>query len=242
MKKLHLQAPQLSNSDNVLLRYLDPVIVLGGGDFCADQLRPFVAKGYPLVAADGAADAAQALGLKIEAVIGDLDSVQDADAFGDDVQIIEITDQETTDFEKCLYTIDAPLFICFGMLGKRVDHTLAAFHTIARHGSGNFGAKKHIVLMDDVDITLGVVGDFELVLPVGTRFSIYPLQPVTFGRSSGLKYPLDGLTLDVGKRIGTSNAVSEPMVEIVLNGKHDVPYLVILPKEHIGAILRFYSI
>ncbi|MGJ8529101.1 thiamine diphosphokinase [Maritalea sp.] len=237
MKNSHLQAPQLSNPDIVLLRFLEPVIVLGGGNFCADQLRSFIAKGYPLIAADGAADAALALGLELKAVIGDLDSIQDRDAFDDDAQVFEMSDQETTDFEKCLYTIDAPLFICFGMLGKRVDHTLAAFHTIARHG-----VKKHIVLMDDVDITLGVVGDFELGLPVGTRFSIYPLQPVTFERSIGLKYPLDGLTLDVGKRIGTSNEVNKTSVKLMLNEQHDVPYLVILPKDHFDAILPLYSI
>lgn len=228
-----MQDPNKSSAQKALLLFSTPVIVLGGGDFDPAQLREFVERGYALIAADGAADAALALGLQLHAVIGDFDSIADRSAFDPNVQMIEIIEQETTDFEKCLYSIDAPMFICFGMLGKRVDHTLAAFHTIAR-----YGAHKHIVLMDQVDMCIGVTGDFDIVLPVGIRFSIYPLHPAKFKSSVGLKFPLDGLTLDVGKRIGTSNVTCAPKVQLNCAKDFDDPYLVILPRTHFGAILN----
>jgi len=222
-----------SHNDKVQLTHSSPVIVLGGGDFSADQLTEFVAKGYPLIAADGAADAALSLGLKLRAVVGDFDSIKDRDAFASDVELIEIDEQETTDFEKCLYSVEAPLFVCFGMLGKRVDHTLAAFHTIAR-----YGGHKKIVLMDQVDLTVGVSGDFAIDLPKATRFSIYPLRPIAFESSKGLKYPLDGLQLGVGERIGTSNETDQPSVFLKVGKKTHEPYLVILPRTHFGAIVN----
>jgi len=227
-----MQDPKKSSSEKTRLQFSKPVIVLGGGDFDPVQLREFVGKDYALIAADGAADAALALGLDIRAIIGDFDSVRDRNAFGPDVAQIEIGEQLTTDFEKCLYSIDAPMFICFGMLGKRVDHTLAAFHTIAR-----YGAQKHIVLMDQTDVTIGVVGDFSIDLPVGTRFSIYPLSRTDFKSSKGLKYPLDGLTLEVGNRIGTSNEVVSGPVDVVCDGIK-LPYLVIISKTYFDDAMR----
>jgi thiamine pyrophosphokinase len=44
------------------------------------------------------------------------------------------------------------------------------------------------------------------------RISFYPLTPTTFTQSSGLKYPLDGLTLEQGKIIGISNEAVEEKI------------------------------
>jgi len=220
-----------SNVDDRKLSYKTPVIVLGGGDVDVEILHEFVARGYPLIAADGAADVALAHEIPIEAIIGDLDSINDISVFSEPTQIIKIDEQETTDFEKCLYSVEAPLYVCIGMLGKRIDHTLAAFHTIAR-----LGHKKNIVLVDQYEMSFGVGGNVEFDLPKRTRFSIYPLQPVTFKSSDGLKYPLDGLTLEVGRRIGTSNKVVKNEVVLTPLENEMAPYLVILPREHFDRV------
>ena len=70
----------------------------------------------------------------------------------------------------------------------------------------------------------------ELTLPVGSRFSLYPLGPVT-GRSRGLRWPIDGLLLEPWGMIGTSNEVSGPVrLEV------DQPrLLVILPRRAAAA-------
>jgi len=228
-----MQDPKKSSLQKPQIQFSSPVIVLGGGEFDPAQLREFVEAGYPLITADGAADAALALGLPVHAVIGDFDSVADKNAFPPDVKMIEIGEQETTDFEKCLYSVEAPAFICFGMLGKRVDHTLAAFHTVAKYGE-----QKNIVLMDQVDVSFGVSGTFSIELPVGTRFSVYPLSPIQFEHSDGLKYPLNDLTLEIGARVGTSNEVNATRTRIVPACDCPATYLLILPKARFSDVLK----
>lgn len=59
----------------------------------------------------------------------------------------------------------------------------------------------------------------------GALVSLYPMQPVS-GRSQGLHWPIDGLRLEPGGRIGTSNRSTGP---ITLEA--DTPgLLVVLPK------------
>lgn len=220
------------------ISYPKPVIVLGGGAFDVRLLSQLVEKGHPLIAADGAADTARAAGIEVSAIIGDFDSIADPDVFSNDVTKLHLREQETTDFEKCLYSVDAPLFICFGMLGKRFDHSLAAIHAISR-----FGVKKNIVLVDQTDISLGVAGNFSIDLPIGERFSVFPLRDVHFERSTGLLYPLDDLCLRIGARIGTSNQVSQVPVEIkVKQQSTDEPYLVILPLPHLEKLITYFSV
>ncbi len=59
-----------------------------------------------------------------------------------------------------------------------------------------------------------------LRLPVrpGSRVSLYPLLPVTATHSRGLSWPLEGLELAPGRRIGTSNQASQPVIELGFDG------------------------
>jgi len=83
----------------------------------------------------------------------------------------------------------------------------------------------------------------ELGLPVGTRVSVYPLSRITFESSSGLLYPLDGLIMQSGEMIGTSNASNESQLKIV--PQKDSPseqscYALILPSEHLNAMVGIF--
>lgn len=227
-----MQDQLLSNPELPVLKFATPVIVVGRGNVNKLQLQEFVALGYPVIGADGAADELITSGIEVTAIVGDLDSIADKSTYGAQTVLIEIDEQETIDFEKCLCAIDAPLFICFGMLGKRVDQTLAAFHTIGRQA-----LQKHIILVDDIDVVYGAVGDFTIDLPLNIRFSIYPLKPIKFERSTGLAFPLDNLKLEVAKRIGTSNCVSDDVVKLKTANGYNNPYLIILPKAHLPVLV-----
>ena len=222
----------MSDSERVKLKFDQPVIVLGGGNLNLAVLKPLVERGYPVVAADGAADEARRLGVPLNVIIGDFDSVQDTAVFEPSVSQFKISEQETTDFEKCLYSVEAPLFICFGMLGKRFDHSLAALHTVTR-----FCNEKHIILIDEHDASLGVNGVFEMALPSQCLISIYPLVPTQFDHSEGLLYPLDGLLLEAGKRIGTSNETNAERVKMKPRDTAKARYLVTLPITQLDAMI-----
>ena len=72
-------------------------------------------------------------GARFRAVIGDLDSLRDIAALERaGVPVHRLEEQETTDLEKCLYSVEAPLFVGLGFLGGRIDHHLAAMNALVK--------------------------------------------------------------------------------------------------------------
>jgi thiamine pyrophosphokinase len=122
------------------------------------------------------------------------------------------------------------LLIGFGFLGARYDHSLSALHALACLPDNRL-----VVLVGHDDVMLRVCGDCQLNLPIGTRFSLWPLGRQTFLRSTGLAWPLDGLEFEIGKAIGTSNCVTEDHVKICA-GLGD-GYMVIVPALCLPEIL-----
>lgn len=218
------------NSCQAALNYATPVILVGGGDVPDDKLLDVLNDNWPVIAADGGADTLRRLGITPKAIIGDMDSLREIDQWRDGTRIIAISEQETTDFEKCVYSVSARLLVAFGFTGDRFDHTLAALHVMHK-----FAREVNIVLSAGGDICVGCCGDLSLKLRVGLRFSIYPLTEVRFADSSGLEYPLTDLTLAQGSRIGTSNCVSNEEVKLQLV---DGIYVVILPITELNTIIR----
>ena len=206
------------------------MIVVGGGTVDAGLLRALHATGGHLVGADGGADRIVAAGLEPEAVIGDMDSLLDPDRWGD--RLLWINEQETTDFEKVLYSTSAPVTVALGMTGGRFDHTLAALDAVARHA-----ASRSIVLVDEGDIAAGLAGPFNFEVSAGERVSVHPLKAVTFRSSEGLRYPLDGLRLAPGERTGTSNSATAGPFSIEPEDAA-APYLVILARHYLDALIE----
>ena len=208
-----------------------PVTLLGGGWVDSATLDTALAIAPVLVAADGGADAALAAGHVPRAVIGDLDSLSaEARARLDPGTILQIAEQDSTDFEKCLSRIAAPLVLGLGFLGRRFDHSLAALSVLARSGPAP------CVLVGAEDVVLHLPPRIELDLPAGSRVSLFPMRAVT-GRSRGLEWPIDGLELAPWGRIGTSNRATGPVVV-----ERDGPGLVaILPRAALGAVLAGLS-
>jgi thiamine pyrophosphokinase len=174
-----------------------------------------------VVAADGGAELALQHGVMPDAVIGDFDSIgAEAIAAIPPERLHRIDEQDSTDFEKCLTRIEAPLVIGVGFGGGRSDHELAALHGMLR-----FPERRCLLVMEH-DLVFLLPPVFEIAPPVGSRFSVFPLAEGA-ARSKGLRWALDGLALMPGRQIGTSNEVSGP-VRI----ESDAPVLLaILPVE-----------
>jgi len=221
--------PQLTS----VATFDDVLVIVGGGAVDADLLRELYASGARIVGADGGADQVAAAGLKPEAIIGDFDSLKDPAKWLGKTRLMQISEQETTDFEKALYSTRAPVTVALGMTGKRFDHTLAALDAVARHAH-----KRKIILVDELDIALGLTEAFSFAVAYGERVSIHPLAPITFWRSVGLKYPLDAVRLAPGVRTGTSNeATVGPFTIVPEEGIH-APYLLIVGREHLMALIE----
>ncbi len=180
------------------------VTLVGGAPFAGGDLRAALARAPTLAAADSGADRARALGLEPEIVIGDMDSLspEGRAALGD--RVLPIPEQDSTDFEKCLTRIAAPLVLAVGFAGARLDHALAVFNTLARCPD------RRCVVLGDGDAATLCPPRIALDLDPGTRVSLFPMAPVT-GRSAGLTWPIDGIAFAPGGAIGTSNRATGPV-------------------------------
>lgn len=204
--------------------------LVGAGTVSADDMNIVRNWGKLVVAADGGALTCLSHGLLPDAVIGDMDSLG-ADGMEriPAGRIHEIAEQETTDFDKCLRSVAAPLAIAVGFAGPRLDHTLAVFNTLVRHGD------RAVVVVAESDVAFHLFRAVDLDLAPGTRLSLFPMAEVGV-RATGLAWPTDGIAFAPGGRIGTSNRATGP-VRLVPDGPG---MLVITPRaalEHVAAAL-----
>mgnify|MGYP001353479144 CR=1 FL=1 len=214
-----------------ILRFDRPVILVGASPVPVGSALSMLPSGWPLIAADGGANMLLDLGRRPDTVIGDMDSLVSRDALPSSVEVIHLTGQDDTDFEKCLARIDAPLIIGLGFLEARLDHSLAAIHALMglRHD-------RPVLLAGDTDVLLRLTGDIEIPMPIGSRISIWPLGRQSFEASAGLRWPLAGLEMAPGKMIGTSNEVSATPVKIAATN-HGDGYAVIAPVEAMTVLM-----
>lgn len=220
-----MQSP-LPQSPKVRLVFDRPMAIIGGGAVEPALLRDLAARDVALVAADGGANALTAAGLVPEAIIGDLDSVEDRAGWETRTEVIHIPEQITTDFQKVLYSTAAPVTLALGMTGKRLDHTLAALSAVQA-----VAAERRVLLIDEMDVALALTGPVAFEAATRERVSVHPLTRIRFARSTGLFYPLDGLTLEPGGLLGTSNEGTGGRVEIEPEGPE--PWLLILAQERV---------
>ncbi len=204
------------------------VTLLGASKVRRHDLEESLRLAPCLVAADGGAATALAQNCTPEAVIGDFDSLPEAVRGAlPQSKLHPISEQETTDFEKCLSAISAPLILALGFTGRRLDHELAVYNGLAKYPA------QRCIVLGSQDIVFLVPSRLAIDLPEGSRFSLFPLSAVT-GRSTGLAWPIDGLDFAPAGRIGTSNRVVGP-VTLEMDG---TGMLAILPRMALGEAMR----
>ncbi len=203
------------------------VTLVGGGSPKADDIRQLLAFAPDLVAIDGGANACREHGLVPLAVIGDFDSLShETRAALPETEFFHVTEQDSTDFEKGLTRIDAPFVLATGVASARLDHTLAAFSTLVRQ------VGPPTLILGEDDVVFAAPSRLHMELEAGTRVSLFPMTKLT-GRSTGLKWPIEGLSFDPLGRIGTSNEATGP---VTLH--FDAPgCLVIMPRAALAAVL-----
>lgn len=205
------------------------VTLLGGGELSPGTVSELLTVAPNLVACDGAAARALAMGLTPDLVVGDMDSLDETTrARLDPATLHIIEEQDSTDFDKALRSIDAPLVLGAGFMGGRLDHELACYNALVRHGD------RRCILVGEEDICFHAPRPVGLTLTPGTRVSLFPMAELAVS-ATGLAWPLDRLALAPWGRIGTSNAAVEHRVEIMPDGRG---LLVILPRAALAAAIE----
>ena len=163
------------------------------------------------IAADGGLAHAVALGVRVDLVVGDLDSVDmaqlaAAEATGTVVERHPVAKDET-DLELALERAagrhPAELTLV-GLLGGRIDHELANLSLVAQRRWFDAGLR---IVADDGLKRIHVVHDaVELREPAGTTISVLPwLGTATGVTERGMRWDLTGATLEAGTSQGMSN-------------------------------------
>jgi thiamine pyrophosphokinase len=217
------------NSDAVTLPAVSAetgVTLVAGGPVARRELRAALRRAPYLIAADGGADRAMDLGEVPRAVIGDMDSLSAAGRARLAAVLHEVSEQETTDFEKVLSRVAAPFLLALGVLGGQTDHGLAALSAL-------LAARFPVLALSDRDVVFAAPPRLALHLAPGDRLSLYPLLPVR-GESRGLVWPIGDLAFSPSGRIGTSNRVSDGQVDLAFDGPG---MIVILPRQRLDAAL-----
>ena len=171
------------------------------------------------IGADGGANRLLSLGLKPDFVVGDLDSLTEANRKQFQAsQRHLVADQETNDVSKVLefcHQRGIKGVHLLGMQGDRTDHFMACLDSC--YGFRNL---LEISLWNETERIDLSNGRWSAVLPVGTTVSLIPaFGPVTEITSWGLGYALSGRSLCPGQPpSGVSNLSVEPDVRIEFAG------------------------
>lgn len=211
----------------IIVQSKEMVTLVGGGDVSPSTLDSLQEQTAFCVAADGGARHLIAAGRIPDAVMGDFDSLDASlrDQIPAD-RMHHIPEQDSTDFEKCLSRIKAPLVLAAGFMGPRTDHQLATFHGLLR------SAHQPCILVGDHQIVCLCPPMLDLISQDGDLVSLFPMGRAT-ATSSGLHWPLDSLPLAPGQMIGTSNRATGTSVTI----KAETPnLLLILPRSKLVSL------
>ncbi len=199
-------------------------LLVGAGPTSKEMILSSSAYASSVVAADGGFNAATDAGLDVALVVGDMDS--QSKPFGSQ-NFLEMKEQDTTDFEKCLQVCDAEVFLGVGFLGGRLDHQMAAFSALLRD-------KRAIILIDTYQLVFIVPPEFHINLEHGTEVAFYPLVGLR-ADAVGLQWPLDDVEMAPGGLISTSNKVDGTFLKLKVN-RHGL--LAILPVGCLEPVLK----
>jgi thiamine pyrophosphokinase len=198
------------------------VVVLAGGEPVDPTMRARLPDPDLVIAADSGVHHARGLGLRVDLVVGDLDSVDPAElaAAVDGGARVERhpVDKDATDLE---LAIDAALdrgaarIVVVGVGGGRLDHLLAnmlvlASPALAAARIEALVGDAQLVVIHDEAILEGVPGDLVTLLPLG--------GPAVGVRTEGLRFPLRGERLEVGSTRGVSNELTGTSASVSLDG------------------------
>jgi thiamine pyrophosphokinase len=190
------------------------VVVLSGGPDrpAVDALPP----GATVIAADGGAELARRLGLAVDLVVGDLDSISAATLAGIAQVERHAAEKDATDLELALQAalrLEPERILVLGSAGGRLDHLFGSLLLLAAEAyadvqvDAQFGAAAvHVVR-----------GERILRGEPGEPISLFAVHgPASGVVTHGLVYPLRAETLEPGSSRGVSNVFAAPEARIGL--------------------------
>lgn len=202
----------------------EPALIIANGAACSNELLGQLLEWSPLVIVlDSAIDRVLELGIKVDVLLGDFDNGFDPEYYKNlqfPLEIIYAPDQEKTDLEKAFdYLVEKghKAVNVVWATGRRADHTITNMTNIVR-----FQNQLKIVILDDHSKIFQLPKRYEKWYPKGFPISIIPIGTVHGITSTNLDYLLNGETLIMGYRTGSSNHVAQDGIVTIEHGEGDL--------------------
>lgn len=202
-------------------------LILSGGDLPSrtslDAARPGWRDADLVIGADSGARHAAPLGLTLDRVIGDFDSLSEAElsdfaAAGVAIERHPI-EKDATDTELALVaaiTAGASQISILATWGGRADQALGTATLLAHPLVVERGIRIELLDASSRIRLLRTGESLALDVPIGTIVSLLPWGGDAIVSSSGLKWSLERATLRVGESRGVSNvsAAAQPVIDV----------------------------
>ena len=171
-----------------------------------------------VLAADGGANHLARIGVRPDAVVGDLDSIRPGvRSWVGEGRMVVRADQDFTDLHKTLeFAFEerhARQVIVLAATGGRLDHDLENLALLARWAS-----RGSLELRDERHRVVPVLGQTELATTAGQGISLMPVGRCEKVFTRGLHWELNGEPLDLSGRTSVSNLAGGDSTAIRVEG------------------------
>jgi thiamine pyrophosphokinase len=194
-------------------------VIVAGGDPVPTDVLEDLPDGAWVVAADSGADHARSLGLDVDVIVGDLDSITATTlaAFPEAEVRDHPVDKDATDLELALALVadahEIDRVVVIGGTGGRLDHFLANAMAVAAPRFSHLD----IVWIAHPGRATVVHRHARLHGSVGDQISLIPVGGDVAGvRTTGLRWALDGEDLAFGTSRGVSNTFSSAVAGVTI--------------------------
>ncbi len=191
---------------------MNVLIVASGNNKSDRRLQQYVTEADYIIAADGGYDHLLRLGIEPDILVGDFDSLKNEPA--DFMRKVKLPcEKDETDSLYALrfaFSKGAKKIVLYGGIGSRFDHSYANVCLLQQA----MVREIPMVLTDGETELYLTDSSLTLEKQVGTVVSVYAFGEVCEGVTlRGVKYPLEGYTLEPFDILGTSNEFASPKAE-----------------------------
>ena len=210
------------SSHHVVKEKQEPALIIANGAECEWDLLGQLLEWSPFVIVlDGAVKRVLELGIHFDVVLGDFDSLDNADELKKqrpELKFIHTPDQSKTDLEKAveyLISNEFPAVNIIWSTGKRMDHSFNNIVSMTK-----YTAQIAWKLIDDYGIIYPVPFQFKKFFKKGSIISLFGIPEAREIESKNLKYPLNKMNLILPSSGSSNEAQDEGIVEINYTSGH----------------------
>lgn len=182
-------------------------VIIGGGEIGdCKRVKSYIRNDDYIICADGGYDKAKAMGLNVNLLLGDFDSISKIPEGVEKVQFP--VRKDLTDSHIALeYAKESDEILLFGFTGDRADHSLTNMLLLDNYPNA-------VIIDDNNEIRL-LKGEIKLEGRIGQTVSVIPINGDLIGvTTKGLDYPLKNETLYFSDSRGVSNVMTDNECEI----------------------------